>query len=159
MLKVSLGLIAVLTVACAVDSEAQSTRALTAPTLYIAASGEYNKYSTTLDVKGASNLPPGSRLIVELADFAGYKSSILSEDRSVVLNEGGLFEIILRPLPGKRFKDNMVCYITFIPHDIPRDSSVLKVVGENGELLGIENNPQVHKNSGGYYPQAIVHIP
>jgi hypothetical protein len=162
MFKVSFAVAAILTLAAVVYSETPFTKTLTAPTFYIAASGEYNHFNhmgTTLDLKGVSNLPPGSRLFVELDDFVGYKSSILSEDRSVVVNKDGFFGVTLKPLPGKQFKDNMACSISFIPHDFPQDPSVLKVVGKNGESLGGENNPQVHKNSGGYYLQAIVHIP
>jgi hypothetical protein len=37
---------------------------------------------------------------------------------------------------------------------------VLKVIGKKGELLGIDNNPQIGKMSGeNYYLQALVHIP
>ena len=135
------------------------TRMLAAPTFYIAASGEYDNYSTTLDVKGASNLPPGSRLSVTLDDFIGFRSSTLSEDTVVTLNEGGFFEATLKPRLGKQFKDNMVCDVSFIPDPALQRPSVLKVVGKHGELLGIERNPQVGKNSGGYYLEALVHIP
>ena len=91
MFKVSLALLTISTLAAVVCLEAQSAaRLLTAPTFYIAASGQYYKNSTTLDVKGASNLPPGSRLSVALYDFVGYKSSILSEDSVAVLNKDSL---------------------------------------------------------------------
>jgi len=96
---------------------------------------------------------------VTLSDFIGIKSSILSEDAVVVLNKDGFFAVTLKPLQGKQFKDNMVCDISLNPNAVRQDPDVLKIVGKKGELLGIENNPQVHKNSGGYYLQAIVHIP
>lgn len=140
-------------------SEAQSTRPFTAPTFYIAASVKYGIYPTTLDVKGASNLPPGSRLTVELADFVGENSSILSEDQTAVVNKDGFFAVTLKLLKGKHFKDNMVCHISFITNFPAQDPSVLRIVGKHGELLGIENNPQVQKNSGGYYLEEDVHIP
>ena len=141
-----------------VHSDAESMR-LTAPTFYIAGSGEYSDDSTTLTVKGASNLPPGSRLSVTLYDFIGYRSSVLSEDASVVLKQDGFFEVTLKPRRGRKFGHNMVCAISFAPAEPPRDRSVLRVVGRRGELLGIENNPQAGKNSGGYYLQALIHIP
>jgi hypothetical protein len=143
-------------------SDAQSRQTLSAPTFYIAASGDYNNYgdlNPNLDVKGVSNLPPGSRLSVTVYDFVGYRSSILSEDAEVVLGKDGFFKVTLRPRKGMQFKDNMVCIVSFTPHGGPQGPSVLKIVGKEGELLGIENNPQIGKNSGGYYLQALVHIP
>src|SRR5271166_210122 len=86
MFRVSLALVPILILIAVVHLEAQSTRALAAPTFYIAASGVYNKFSANLAVTGASNLPPGSRLNVTVSDFVGYQSSIISEDAVVVLN-------------------------------------------------------------------------
>ena len=91
---------AVLIAATLPRSEAQSAKTMAAPTFYVAASGEYSKYSPTLTLKGASNLPPGSKLTVFLYDFVGYKSSTLSEDASVTLPESGLFEVTLKPGKG-----------------------------------------------------------
>lgn len=160
MFKVPPALVAILMLTAVVYSEAQSTKTLTAPTFYIAASGEYNKYSTTLDVKGTSNLPPGSRLTVTLSDFVGYRSNILSEDAVVVLNTSGFFEVTLKPRQGKQFKDNMVCDISLNPNAVRQDPSVLKIIGKKGELLGVDINPQIGKMSGeNYYLQALVHIP
>jgi hypothetical protein len=140
--------------------QAQTPTNLSSPTFYIAASGEYNKFGTTLPVKGVSNLPAGSRLVVRLYDYVGYQSTVLSEDAQVVLDKGGFFEVTLKPREGKRFKDNMVCEILFSTNFIQQDAAVLKIVGKKGELLGIENNPQVKKQSGdNYYLEALVHIP
>ncbi|MFY9725772.1 MAG: hypothetical protein WAJ87_09765, partial [Bryobacteraceae bacterium] len=74
--------------------------------------------------------------------------------------ESGLFEVTLKPREGKTLKQNMVCDISFIPHGVvPQETAVLKITGKNGESLGIGTNPQIGKNSGGYYLQAFVHIP
>ena len=133
---------------------------MASPTFYIAASGQYNRYSPTLTLKGASNLPPGSKLTVFLYDRIGYKSSTLSEEAAVTLPESGLFEVTLKAQEGKAFKDNMVCDISFIPHGgVPQEPAVLKITGKTGERLGTGTNPQIGKNSGGYYLQALVHIP
>jgi hypothetical protein len=159
MFKVSVTTAAIMTFAVVVFSETPSTKTLTAPTFYIAASANLYNLGTTLDLKGVSNLPPGSRLSATLSDFIGYRSSILSQDAVVVLNKDGFFAVTLQPLQGKQFKDNMVCDISLNPNAVRQDPDVLKIVGKKGELLGIENNPQVHKNSGGYYLEALVHIP
>ncbi|MFZ0935947.1 MAG: hypothetical protein WB579_17855 [Bryobacteraceae bacterium] len=158
--RVRIALAALLIAATLPRSDAQSAKTMAAPTFYIAASGEYSMYSPTLTLKGASNLPPGSKLTVFLYDFIGYKSSTLSEEAIVALPESGLFEVTLKPREGKTLKQNMVCDISFIPHGVvPQETAVLKITGKNGESLGIGTNPQIGKNSGGYYLQAFVHIP
>lgn len=146
-----------LSAATTLQSHAEPLGPLTAPTFYIVARGEYSKYSTTITVKGASNLPVGSRIAVSLSDFVGFQSSILSETATVTLGGTGLFEVALRPLTGKNFKDNMVCDLVFLPSS--QSVAVQKVVGTKGESLGIDSNPQVGKNSGEYYLEALVHIP
>lgn len=140
--------------------ERQASKALPAPTFYIAASGQYERVGSTLEVKGATNLPPGSRLSITLYDFVGYQSSILSETDIVTLDNNGFFKATLKPLNGRQFKANMVCDIFFDTNSIRQNESVLKVVGEKGRLLGVGYNPQVAKNSGeNYYLEALVHIP
>jgi hypothetical protein len=160
MARVRVALTALLIAVTLSQSEAQPAKTMAAPTFYLAASGEYGRYSPTLTLKGASNLPPGSKLTVHLDDFIGYKSTALSEEAVVTLPESGLFEVTLKPQTGKIFKQNMVCDISFIPHGVlPQEAGVLKITGKNGESLGIGTNPQIGKNSGGYYLQAFVHIP
>lgn len=157
--RVRIALAALIIATALPRSEAMPAETIAAPTFYIAASGEYGKYSKSLTLKGASNLPPGSRLTVYVYDFIGYKRSILSEDAVATLPESGLFEVILKPRAGKTFKENMVCDISFIPRGVPQETTVLKITGKSGELLGIGTNPQIGENSGGYYLQALVHIP
>jgi hypothetical protein len=129
------------------------------PTFYIAASGEYSRFSPTLTLKGASNLPPRSRLLVYIYDIIGYKSTILSEKSVVTLPESGLFEVIIKPREGKAFKENIVCDISFNPNAVPQGAAVLKITGKKGELLEIATNPQIGKMSGeNYYLRALVHI-
>ena len=60
-----------------------------------------------LKLKGASNLPPGSRLTVFHYDFIGYKSSALSQEAHVVVPESGLFEVTLKPREGQAFEPNV----------------------------------------------------
>jgi len=138
-------------------SHAEPLGSLPAPTFYIVARGQYSEYSTSVTLKGASNLPVGSRIAVSLSDFVGFQSSILSETATVTVGNTGFFEVTLRPQKGKHFKDNMVCDLIFSPSE--QSLTVRKVVGTKGELLGIDSNPQVGKNSGEYYLEALVHIP
>jgi hypothetical protein len=108
-------------------------------------------------VKGASNLPVGSRITVTLSDFIGFHGSPLSETAEITVGNTGFFEVTLSPLKGKHFKDNMVCDLTLLPSS--QSVAVQKVVGKKGELLGIESNPQVGKHSGEYYLVALAHLP
>ena len=153
-----LALAAFLVAAAMPLSEAQSAKTMAAPTFYIAASAQHGVYPNTLTLKGASNLPPRSRLTVYVHDFIGYKSSTLSEDAVVILPESGLFEVTLKTREGKTFKENMVCDVTFM-YGVPQEAAVLKITGKHGEFLGIDTNPQIGKNSGGYYLETRVHIP
>src|SRR5579862_8062454 len=123
----------ILTLTVVASSQAPSTRKT--PTFYIAASGEFSKFSTSVTIKGASNLPTGARLDLTMYDFIGYQSSILSEKLIVALTREGFFEATLKPLPGTHFRPNMVCDISFQPHGEPQEASVLKIVGRHGELL------------------------
>jgi hypothetical protein len=132
---------------------------LTAPTFYIAASAQFDEYSPTVTVKGASNLPVGSRLSAVLYDYIGYLGSPLSEERFIKLPKNGLFEIVLKPLPEKKFKHNMVCDVGFFPAAPGSDVSVLAIVGKRGEQLGIDTNPQIGKNSGAYYLDTLIDVP
>jgi hypothetical protein len=152
-----LAAITLLVITATLQSHAQGLWPLRAPTFYIVAGGDYSKYSAFVTVKGASNLPAGSRIAVSLSDYVGFRSSILSETAEIVLDKTGFFEVTLKPLNGKRFKDNMVCDLTLMPSS--QSGAVQKVVGKKGELLGIDSNPQVGKNSGEYYLEALVHIP
>lgn len=69
--------LAALMIAAALSrSGAQPAKNMAASTFYIAASGEYGKYSKTLTLKGASNLPPRSRLTVHVYDFIGYRAAL-----------------------------------------------------------------------------------
>ena len=58
-------------------SQSQAPAKLSAPTYYIAASAELRGPEEIL-VKGASNLPAGTVLFVNVSDFVGQGSKILS---------------------------------------------------------------------------------
>jgi hypothetical protein len=140
-------------------SEAQSPKRRGAPTFYVAAKAEYET-PNEMHVTGASNLPPGAQLYVDINDFIGEGSAILSERAEPTVGNDGFFSATLKPSAGKQFKHNVVCDIGFVPNDPHQPESVLRVVGKRGEGLGFPQNPQAYVNSGErHYLLDLVHVP
>jgi hypothetical protein len=65
MSRIVLGVIASLSIAAALFSQAKSHRSLTAPTYYIAANAEY-RHAEQIWLRGTSNLPVGAVLVVDV---------------------------------------------------------------------------------------------
>ena len=106
----SLSLAALLALGTGSPSESQPKKVLTAPTYYIVAHGNFYGSNKELALKGASNLPPGSKFSVQLYDYIGNQSSMLSKQAWVVLDKSGLYEICLlytSPSPRDRQKSRM----------------------------------------------------
>jgi hypothetical protein len=134
---------------------------LWAPTYYIAAKATYDGRPDELYVLGASNLPKGARLHLNVYRYIGEGGSAINEGASAVVGEGGFFEANLHPTKGNQFQHNLVCDIVFATLTDPRQpSSVLQVVGNHGEHLGFPKNPQVEVTSGeNFVLIERIHIP
>jgi len=146
-------------IATVLPSEPQAPARLSAPTYYIAASAEYRALDEIL-VEGASNLPAGAILFVNVYDFIGEGSKTLSSESLPRVGKDGFFEVSLRPNPGNRFKHNLVCDISFMTDFPSQEAPVLKAVGKHGEQLGFPINPQARVGSGErYYLQDTIHVP
>jgi len=123
-----------------------------------------------VSIFGASNLPPGSVLLVYIYDYIGEGSKVFNEETRVRMGEDGLFKVTIQPKEGLKFfgpalnailrgelvrpKDasdfgrSMVCSVSFSPNYPPQPESVIKVVGDAGENLGSNaTNPQIAGNS------------
>ncbi len=132
---------------------------LTAPTFYIAASTEFGG-SNWLYLKGASNLPSGAHLLINVYDFVGQGSSVLNLETDVTVDKNGFFEAKVLPKPRVEFHHNLVCDITFMPTFPKQEPTVLRLVGKDGEKLGFSSgNPQAKVASGGYYLTELIHVP
>lgn len=148
-----------------VDSVARTVPApqarLSAPTYYIAANAKYSGLPDELHVVGASNLPPGARLQLNVYRYVGEGGNVINERASVVVGEGGFFEADLHPTKGNQFQHNLVCDIVFATvTDPPQPPSVLQVVGRRGEKLGFPKNPQVEVLSGDrFLLDDLIHVP
>lgn len=134
---------------------------LWAPTYYIAARGEYDGRADELHVVGASNLPTGARLYLNVYRYIGEGGNALNEDASAVIGKGGFFEATLHARKGMQFQHNVVCDIVFATHtDPPQPPSVLHTVGNHGEHLGFPKNPQVEVVSGETFTLIErIHVP
>jgi len=101
-------------------------------------------------VFGASNLPPGSVLVVHISDYIGEGSRLFNDETRVVVGEDGLFKAEIWVKKGLKFRTNMVCDVVFGPGDPPQPDGVIKVVGANGENLWLNGpNPQIQGNEKG----------
>jgi hypothetical protein len=133
--------------ATALVSKPQPPAKLNAPTYFIAARAEYRD-SEKVWLRGASNLPVGAILIVDVQDYVGENSRILSVRSQPRVGKDGLFEANLIPLPKTQFQHNIVCLVSFSPSYPDQDAAVIKIVGKNGEKLGFPANPQTEIGSG-----------
>ena len=133
---------------------AQLPRKLGAPTFYIASRAEYGDDSSKMHVTGASNLPPGARLQVEVVDG----DSVLNTEAFATVSQNGFFETVLTPRAGKAFRHNVVCDITFTPGLSGQPASVLRIVGRDGAHLGFLENPQTYIHSGTYYLEESIYV-
>lgn len=132
--------------------------AFPAPTFYIAASAEFSG-TDRIYVRGASNLPKDSYLIVNVYDFVGQGSSVLNQDTRIRLAKDGFFETTISPKPGVKLRSNLVCEVLFMPTFPTQEPTVLRIVGRDGENLNsYGKNPQAKTASGGHYLSDLIHV-
>jgi hypothetical protein len=158
MSRIIVGLIATLAIAAAMFSQTKSRHSLTAPTYYIAANAEY-RHAEQIWLRGASNLPAGAVLVVDVQDYVGEGSQILSVRALPKVGKDGFFEATLAPLPKMQFKHNIVCLVSFLPNSPDQAATVTGTVGRRGEQLGFPKNPQTYVHSGeNVYLGAAIHV-
>jgi hypothetical protein len=134
---------------------------LWAPTYYIAAKAAYDGRPDELHVVGASNLPYGARLYLNVYRYIGEGGNAINEGTSTIVGKDGFFETNMHPTKGNQFQHNLVCDIVFATvTDPPQSPSVLQVVGKHGEHLGFPKNPQVQVMSGAEFALIDrIHVP
>jgi len=158
MSRIIVGLVTTLAIAAALSSQTKSHRSLTAPTYYIAADAEY-RHAEQIWLRGASNLPAGAVLVVDVQNYVGKGSQILSVRALPKVGKDGLFEATLAPLPKMQFKHSVVCLVSFFPNFPDQDVTVTGTVGRHGERLGFPKNPQAYVHSGDdVYLAAAIHV-
>jgi hypothetical protein len=142
------------------DSEAQGRyKKLSAPTYYLAAQASTTCDRDHITIRGATNLPPGSRINVialELKrDSKDYRKP-QSEAMQTNVRPDGLFDVRLKPKAGD-FSEYVVVQVTF-DASVNQPRSVSQVVGRKGEMLGDLDNPQLGIYSGthAYLSQGLL---
>ena len=146
---------------------------LSAPTYYIAVSARLQD-AQHVRFEGASNVPPGAKISINVAKFSGYGWTSYSADNCSSVNDEGLFAGQLTPKPGLEFprSGDLVVAATFQTNLCrPQATPVLEALGEKGqrlanvkdgdmtELAGLSDNPQIYQVSGWYYGiEAIARV-
>ena len=140
------------------SSKTQADRLLTAPTYYVAARTR-GCTQQEMKVVGATNVPPGAVILVNVAEFFqdGWKD--FSADYYATVDEKGFFEANVRALANSSFHPNLVARVVFGPAYHQQPAGVLTMVGRRGERLGSNNNPQLGQLSGdNFYIETIARV-
>jgi hypothetical protein len=127
----------VLAVACIAlgkELQAQEARKLSAPTYYLAISA-VRDHDNVIRVRGASNLPPGSRISLQAFEMDGDGWNAYSGKVCVTLNKNGLLSEELQ----------------LATEYLGNDRHVTMDQVEAGETAGMVRNPQLFQSSGWYF--------
>lgn len=155
---------ALLLIAAAFSSaQAPPVRPRPAPTLYLVIEAATCEPGA-IKILGASNLPPGSVILLLISDFSGDGWKSYTDPAYLTLAKEGRFEETLHPSRGLRFHRNLLAQSYFspvyVPAKRPQPESVLKIVGRKGENLGGLDDPQIGQLSGeNYYLTTIARVP
>jgi hypothetical protein len=130
------------------QGHSSSGRKLSAPTYYLAVTVGGCDSPTGARVRGASNLPPGAIVTLQMVGFhdAGWNS--YSDEVYVPVDHSGFFSATVYPKKGITFPLNAVLWASFLPFRPEQPTSVLNTVGNHGQKLGGFDNPQVEHVSG-----------
>ncbi len=127
--------------------------------IYFLAAREQECSATTMEVRGATNLPKGAVVVVVASRMVQNGWSEVSERFYATVDGKGLFSAQLRPKVGERFELNMLVQVFFGPAYHTQPQSVIDVVGKKGERLGNFDNPQFGQLSGeNYYLATIARV-
>ncbi|HWG20708.1 MAG TPA: hypothetical protein VG225_09260 [Terracidiphilus sp.] len=141
---------------------------LSAPTYYISIRAQH-EYDQVIRVRGASNLPHGARVSLQVLAMNGDAWKTYSESKCVAINDKGLFDQEINLSVGDHYRSSLLVMATFLPNECTQNAHVLHMLGSHGEFLGhddhrvtmdeVENgetrgmaeNPQLFQVSGWYF--------
>jgi hypothetical protein len=127
-------------------------------------------YEGAIRVRGASNLPVGAKIGVEVEELVpedGRKP--LSKLTCATVDQKGLFRAELQVTKDVYQKKGLIVDAIFLPNQCVQNPEVTRVVGHHGELLGndgrlvtmeeveqgetpgMRENPQLFQISGWYF--------
>jgi hypothetical protein len=122
---------------------ASEPKVLHAPTYYIAVTGSLES-SDTIRFHGASNLPAGAEISIEVGEFQGSAIRATAKSDCVSVNESGLFRGEIQSGKGKAFHSRTTMRADFNTYSCKQPASVLSVVGKKGQYLGNDNYDNAH---------------
>ena len=99
--------------------------------------------STTVRFHGASNLPAGAQLSIELGNYEGKPPSHQPPE-CVSVDEKGLFRGEFHAPKSASFHRGQVLDATFATYLCKQPSNVLGAVGKKGQFLGNDNYDNAH---------------
>jgi hypothetical protein len=120
---------------------------LPAPTFYLALK-QGGCWQNEVEVHGASNLPPGAIIDLQLAEFQGDGWLSHVDAVNATLGPDGYFTAKIPLLDYAHLPHNLIVTATFgtVYHQQP--TNVLRIVGNHGEHLDDLMNPQAMAVSG-----------
>jgi hypothetical protein len=145
-------------------AQAPSPKPPRAPTYYPAVNVQ-SCAPESIHFRGASNLPGGAMIAMQVDDFNGDGWQMFSDWIYVPVGGDGFFRGEIQPSKLLRFQHNLTLIASFATNLHKQPSDVIRVVGEKGwllagvenpsqnftELSGLSQNPQLYQASGWYH--------
>ena len=146
---------------------------LNAPGYYIAVDATRD-YEGVIAVRGASNLPVGAKIALEVEGAVPVNSRGLPIPTCVAVDQRGLFRAELQITKEAYQKKDLIVDAIFLTNQCVQDQEVIRVVGHHGELLGndgrpvtmeevergetpgMQENPELFQVSGWYFGIAAI---
>ncbi len=171
----SIGIVAcvIAGMACSAAGGVEQPKRLTAPGYYIAVRA-MRDYEGVIDVRGASNLPIGAKIALEVEGAVPVNSRGVPIPTCVAVDQKGLFRAELQVTKDVYQKKGLIVDAIFLTNQCVQDPEVIRVVGHHGELLGndgrpvtmeeveqgetpgMRGNPQLFQMSGWYFGIATI---
>lgn len=118
----------------------QPKQPLSAPGYYIAIMAQHS-YDTVIRVRGASNLPPGTKVLLQVVAMNDQAYKTYSQDICVAVDEKGLFEQEVGLSAGNLWRRDLLVNAIFLPNECKQNAHVLQILGSHGQYLGHDNRP------------------
>ncbi len=160
-------------IACSAAGGVGQPKKLNAPGYYIAVYATRD-YEGVISVRGASNLPVGAKIALEVEGAVPVNSRGLPVPTCVAVDQKGLFLAELQVAKDVYQKKGLILDAFFVTNQCAQDPEVIRVVGHHGELLGnddrpvtmeeveqgetpgMRENPQLFQMSGWYFGIAAI---
>jgi hypothetical protein len=118
----------------------QGAQRLPAPSYYVSVFAQ-REYGDTVRVKGASNLPPGAAVALEVIATNGDGWTEYSKAVCVATSKEGVFNQEMNISSELPHRTDLFVRATFLTNACKQSAHVLQVVGHHGELLGNDGRP------------------